>query len=403
MNVRLEFKDCIFCSGKFLRISVLILFWLLAFCNLGSAPYKPKSDDEVLQATVQTRVLRAKGVLRTPPPASLEEALIKVRSSLEEAQRNFDPRFIAYADNLLDVWKQVGEENASYWVALGMVHQSRHEFERSLVDLDKALRLRPKDPQALITRTIVLQVLGRFKEAKLCCFKLNGLASPLYVSATAANLASLTGQGSVAIHALESILDRDAQKAGKDELLWAYTSAAEIYTRLNQMALAEDAFLKALKILPEDAYTIGAYSDLLLRMGRFAEAVQLLHDHQMVDGLFLRYVIAQKKLESPGYKSEAVLLESRLKSSLVMNPTGHLREYARFLLDVKNEPESALEAALRNWEVQKEPADADLLLSSAIASNRPEKAHATALFAREMSIPDLDAKAAIILKNAHVQ
>ena len=46
----------------------------------------------------------------------------------------------------------------------------------------------------------------------------------------------------------------------------------------------------------------------------------------------------------------------------------HIREEARFTLHLLNDPNKALQLAQENWQVQKEPADARILLESALAA-----------------------------------
>jgi hypothetical protein len=46
----------------------------------------------------------------------------------------------------------------------------------------------------------------------------------------------------------------------------------------------------------------------------------------------------------------------------------HLREEARFELHLRHDPSKALRLAKENWAVQKEPADARILLEAAIAA-----------------------------------
>jgi hypothetical protein len=50
------------------------------------------------------------------------------------------------------------------------------------------------------------------------------------------------------------------------------------------------------------------------------------------------------------------------------NDETHLREQARYLLEVGLDPRAALALAQRNFAVQKEPADARILLESAFAA-----------------------------------
>ena len=52
----------------------------------------------------------------------------------------------------------------------------------------------------------------------------------------------------------------------------------------------------------------------------------------------------------------------------------HLREEARFVLAIKNSPDEAVNLARDNWDVQKEPLDARILLEAAVASRQPKAA-----------------------------
>jgi hypothetical protein len=46
----------------------------------------------------------------------------------------------------------------------------------------------------------------------------------------------------------------------------------------------------------------------------------------------------------------------------------HLGEEARFALSILDEPQTALELALENWNVQREPRDARIVLEAALAA-----------------------------------
>jgi formylmethanofuran dehydrogenase subunit B len=58
----------------------------------------------------------------------------------------------------------------------------------------------------------------------------------------------------------------------------------------------------------------------------------------------------------------------------------HRREQARFLLDVDPRPAEALAAAQENWQVQREPDDALILLRAAQAAGQPAAAKAAREF-----------------------
>nr|MBA2675122.1 hypothetical protein [Ramlibacter sp.] len=52
----------------------------------------------------------------------------------------------------------------------------------------------------------------------------------------------------------------------------------------------------------------------------------------------------------------------------------HEQEAARFALDVEGDTAKALALAKRNYEVQKEPRDAEVLLRTALAAKQPKSA-----------------------------
>jgi hypothetical protein len=67
----------------------------------------------------------------------------------------------------------------------------------------------------------------------------------------------------------------------------------------------------------------------------------------------------------------------------------HLREEARFTLHLLAAPEAALELALGNWQVQKEPADVRVLLESALAAHNPEATDAVRQWLKESRLEDV--------------
>ena len=72
------------------------------------------------------------------------------------------------------------------------------------------------------------------------------------------------------------------------------------------------------------------------------------------------------------------MLRWRYEASAERGDTVHLREQARFQLEVEKDAAKALELSLKNWAVQKEPADARVLLEAALAAQKPDAARETA-------------------------
>ncbi len=67
----------------------------------------------------------------------------------------------------------------------------------------------------------------------------------------------------------------------------------------------------------------------------------------------------------------------------------HRREEARFQLALLHQPAPALALARVNWNVQREPADARILLEAALAAGRPAAADPVLAWIRTNSVQDI--------------
>jgi hypothetical protein len=114
---------------------------------------------------------------------------------------------------------------------------------------------------------------------------------------------------------------------------------------------------------------LGAYADFLLDANRATEVVTLLKDETRADGLLLRYALALKALGARELGQHVEQLRARFDASRLRGDRVHLREEARFTLQLLGDAVTAVKLAQENWRVQKEPADARILLVTALAAN----------------------------------
>jgi tetratricopeptide (TPR) repeat protein len=155
---------------------------------------------------------------------------------------------------------------------------------------------------------------------------------------------------------------------------WAVSTLGEIAERLGRDADAEKHFREALALDPDDPYVVSAYADLLLDLGRPAEAEKLVHGKTDNDNLLLRLALAEAKTGSPDREAHARLLRQRFDASHLRGDTVHRREEARFVLGLEDDPPRALALARANWDVQREPWDVRVLLEAALAAREPRAA-----------------------------
>ena len=342
-----------------------------------AAPYTPADDNAVLERLPEAldpalaELKRMRMALRANPN-DLDHAARLARRCIEAARETGDPRFLGQAQAALAPWWAAADPPPAALLLRATVKQSQHDFSGALADLDRLLVVRASDGQALLTRATILTVLGRYADAQRDCTKLLRLASGLVTTTCVAGASSLNGDAAGAYRGLVQALARANDAAGTRA--WALTLAAEIAARRGDAGAADIHFREALALDPRDAYLVAAYADFLLGQARARDAASLLADSAKNDALLLRLALAEKSL--PDKRSEFAdhrrELADRFAAARRRGDTVHLREEARFRLDVENDIPAALVLAKANWNVQREPADLRILAAAARASGESD-------------------------------
>jgi tetratricopeptide (TPR) repeat protein len=295
------------------------------------------------------------------------------RLAVALGRREDDGRLFTMAAAALEPWRTASDVPADLLVVRATMRQFGHDFEPALTDLDRAIEARPRDAQALLSRAFVLAVLGRHQQAYESCHQLP-LRTPLLLRVTClARAASLAGRAAPALARLRSALDLPGE-ANSGQRRFGLVVAADIAARLGETAMAEAMLQEALKIEPRDVFLRAAYAELLIERGRLVEARDLIGEAPTNVHLLLLRALASG---GPGDEAGAAAiaqLRSELERDRASRTVFHAREHARFALDVLHEPALALDLALANWRLQKEPIDALVLLRSAESAKRPEAA-----------------------------
>jgi len=180
------------------------------------------------------------------------------------------------------------------------------------------------------------------------------------------DLAGVTGQSAKSLELLRQVL-ADSALSGR-ERIWIATILAETASRTGAMREAEQSFSEAFKVGLKDQYLLSAYADFLLDQGRHRDVVSLLQSETRADGLLLRLTLAEQALKLPTFQKHTAELAARFAAARERGTTVHVREEARFTLALLHDAVRALPLAQANWNVQREPADARILLESALAN-----------------------------------
>jgi hypothetical protein len=146
-------------------------------------------------------------------------------------------------------------------------------------------------------------------------------------------------------------------------------TAADLAERLGLNEAAAAHYRVALAVSRQSAFVQSAYADLLLERRDAATAYTLIAADDERLGLQVRRAIAAKRLGRPDARALTDGLTARFALMQQRGDTLATREYARFALDVMDDAPAALAAALGNWQVQREPEDALLVLRASLAAH----------------------------------
>ena len=351
----------------------------LGMATAAAAPYTPASDSEVMErlparaTDPRAREMLALRQAWRAQPQHLPTALrLAARYQLEVAATG-DPRFMGYAQAVLQPWWALPEPPPAVRVLRAVVLQFDHRFDPALADLAAALRTEPDNAAAWAWQTAIQMVRADYALARLSCEQLARLAAPLVGAACRAQVDAATGRAAAASGALRAALQAEA---GADPALrtWSLTRLAEIDERRGDFAAAEAAFDHALATGEPDVYLLAAYADFLLEQDRAAEVVPLLRKWSRSDTLLLRLALAARALKLPEGEKYVRTLGERFADAALRGEKLHLQEEARYLLELKDDAPAALAAARENYRTQREPRDALVLLEAALAARDPAAA-----------------------------
>ena len=356
-----------------LRMLICAGFIAAASGSAGATPFAPVSDSQVLERlpfTPSDPVMRELSALRgqlAHEPDALPLAVRLARGYLELGRTTGDPRYAGYAQAALTPWWSLKQPPQEILILRATLRQRVHQFDAALADLAAVLSANPRNAQARLTRATVLQVQGAYDAAREECLTLQRQVQELVSVACLANVNGASGRLHESYLQLRSALDRRLH-VQPEVRGWVLTTLAEMAARADEPEAAQGHFREALALDAEDNYLLGAYADFLLDHGQPQEVVMLLQDKTRADPLLLRYALGLKAQHSKELPAQVEQLRDRFAASRLRGDRVHQREEARFTLHLLNDPTAALKLAQENWQVQKEPADARILLEAALGA-----------------------------------
>ena len=174
--------------------------WAERSSAAARGPRRPSSEAEVL-AHVPARGRDPAAAERERLQRRLRKdardvgtATALARLEIEAARAGGDPRFLGHAEAALAAWWEQPSPPEAVLLLRATIRQARHEFDAALADLDRVLAAESDHEQALLTRAVVLGVLGRYREAIDSCDRLAARATDFVVAACRAPLLGVIGR-----------------------------------------------------------------------------------------------------------------------------------------------------------------------------------------------------------------
>ena len=373
-------------SGRFCLGLILVLGVRL----LEAAPHIPASDSTVLERVPAVAATQKLEPLRThlvAHPDDLQSAVALAQGYLDIGRANADPRFVSYAEATLAPWLSHPHPDVAVLTLAATTLQYLHRFDEALTLLNRALAIQNLNGQAWLTKATILQVQGRFDEARQACRPLIQISGQLIALACLSSVNSLTGKLDASYLALRSVFTDDP-RIESGVRVWILNQLADMSRRMGDNTAAEGHLREALRAAPQDGYSKGEYADLLLLENRNREVLQLLSGDEQQDNLLLRLAIAAARLRSQDGQRWSDMFQARYEAARRDGDFTHLREQARFALEVRGDAAEALRLAQSNWQVQREPSDVRIYFAAAVAAANQEALKGLRTWIQQMHYED---------------
>jgi len=282
---------------------------------------------------------------------------------LERAHALREPMYVGRAEAVLAGAALLPRSSTDTRRLYAQTLQYRHAFPEAEALLDGILRESPYDPAARTQRASVRLVRGDFDGARGDCARLLGGGGSRSI-ALACLAESLAGGGR--LEQARALLAAYPLPANEDPAAQAYLLAmrAELEERGGSAERAVADYSRALTLAPRDDSIRAALADALIARGRGSEAGELLAIERPSLALLVRRATCTNGAERDRLRAQAI---SWLDLEAARGDAPHLREAAMLYLSM-GDPGRALDAANRNFALQKELADVRVLARAAAAA-----------------------------------
>ena len=357
-----------------------------------AAPYIPLNESDILQdvpSTTDPAVLRmqTRRAAFDAAPRDLHVAEQLADAYIDYSRQVGDAHYAGYAEAVIAPWVEAAAPPAAALITQATILQYRHQFSDARRVLNKAFALEPRNAQAWLILATLDMVQGDYPATDRDCAQVANNAGIETGLACFGSLRSYTGKAHQGL-ALLAQADTAVKRGSAGYRAWIEGLIAESAERLGDWPTAESHYLNALKLQPQDNFLLVAYADFLLDRARPREVLPLLANHTQSDTAFLRLALAQSLLHGDQVQRYVWIMAARFEALRLRGSEYFGREESRFALQLQHDPQGALDAALRNWQVQRAPWDARVVLEAALAAKEPQAAAPVLEFLQRTQLED---------------
>jgi tetratricopeptide (TPR) repeat protein len=330
----------------------------------GAAPWRPADETTVLlevPARGANRALESAARDFRAHPDDVRRAAQLVGEQLAAGRRLADPRYFGQAEAVLEPFRARADRPPVIDLDWADILQHRHDYDDARRVLDALLTTNPALMQARLMRAQMNLAQGRLADARHDCTAL--LRSGPVGSACLAQAIAMAGD----LERGYALLVRDADTTGADPAVrsWILTALADLATRRGDPA-ATGWLERAVAADPDDQYARLALADAAIDRGDLAAATWVVEAGPRSDAALLRLAVIAAR--TGGENRPGLELAARFAEAEARGETVHLRDLARYRLQVVGDVHGAVDAARANFRRQKEPWDARILLEAARAA-----------------------------------
>jgi len=362
----------------------LFLFPLLGIASMlisidaSASPYVPEDDNLIITTLPQSvidyrRNLKKKGVPKQDGALKLNGLISSATQYIRLAKEQGDARWYGYAEAALKPWWETEKSPIIVKLMKATLLQQRHDFAEAISELDDVINADSRNRIAIKMRAQIALVQGRFKVAEQDCRSLLLVDSALSSIDCLAQVQGMTGQAKVSFERLTKLINNKNLYFSDNEIEQATITLAVLAHRLGYSDQAQQYYSQAIQQSPNNSYLLIQTVDFLLEQDNTTDAISLMTNSSVSQNnieLQVSLMAAYDRTSPSKFNHQKVKLTNAFKDARARQERFPFKAYAKYLLVMQEQPESALDAAFINWKTQKSVDDTFLLLRAMEASEK---------------------------------